>query len=167
MSDVEFPQAYHDFYKTNGGEYDTHTPGPSLTRQEFADECDINVIMARYEKTGQLPANNAEPMYVDFTSVPTNLMDTMRFMDEAQAAFMTLPAKVRKEFDNDPAMFVDFAGDPENLDQMRAWGLAPTPEAKPADASASSSPPGGAGASPAPQAAPQAAPEGASSTVTT
>lgn len=138
----EFPVSHHDFYKTNGVDARHFNVGPSLTRQEFAEECDINVIMARYEKTGMLPANNVEPQYVDFTQMPGNLMDTMRFFDEAQASFMQLPATVRREFDNDAAAFVDYAADPANLDQMRAWGLAPKP-AEPAVAAppAGSEPP--------------------------
>lgn len=121
-----FEEVVYDFYKTNGGNHGTGNDLPSLTRQEFAAECDINVIMEKYQKTGMLPANNAgrEPMYVDFTSMPNNLMDTMRMFDDAQTAFMTLPAGVRREFENDPARFVDFAGDPANMDKLREWGLA-------------------------------------------
>jgi hypothetical protein len=68
---------------------------------------------------------DASAMYVDFTEMPTNLMDYMAFMDGAEKAFMSLPAVVRKEFDNSAVAFVDFASDPKNLDQMRGWGLAP------------------------------------------
>lgn len=149
MDPIAFPQATHDFYKTNGGDYAFHTTGPSLTRQEFADECDINSIMARYETTGALPANNVEPVYVDWTDMPQDLMGSMQRLDEASRAFMTLPAKVRREFDNNAHVFVDFAMDPNNLEQMREWGLAPKPPEqvfvpvdKPEPSKAPSSPPG-------------------------
>lgn len=101
--------------------------GPSLTRQEFHDECDINVLMGRYERTGLLPVHPGEPRYMDCVSVPNDFRMVMDFMIEAEKSFMTLPAHVRKDFDNDPRAFVDFAGDPKNLDQMRKWGLAPDP----------------------------------------
>lgn len=148
----EFPLSYHDFYKTNGGgAYATFTEGPSLTRQEFAEECDINTIMARYETTGQLPINNgAEPRYVDFTAFPDDLMGTMSQLSQATDAFMTLPAKVRREFDNDPHMFVDFASDPSNIDQLREWGLAkplPEPDFKPIAAAPTAAPGAPIGAS--------------------
>ena len=97
---------------------------PSLTRQEFADECDINGIMAKYEKTGMLPVNGAQPSYVDFTAVPSDLQEAMRVMMDAETAFMSLPANVRKEFDNDALRFVEFAQDGDNLEQLREWGLA-------------------------------------------
>lgn len=107
------------------------------TRQEFADECDINVLMERYERTGVINHYNAKPpAYLDVTEVP-DLHSALAVMDEAQAAFMTLSAKVRREFDNDPLQFVEFASDPANLEQMREWGLAPP---APVEAPASAAP---------------------------
>jgi hypothetical protein len=66
-----------------------------------------------------------EPVYYDFTEMPDTLLGYMQLMEQADNAFMTLPASVRREFDNDAAAFVDFASDPSNLEQMRDWGLAP------------------------------------------
>ncbi|QCQ84577.1 internal scaffolding protein [Blackfly microvirus SF02] len=104
---------------------DMHPEGPSLTRQEFADECDINVLMAQYEKTGTINHfNSATPQYLDLTEMPDDLMGSLAVMKEAELAFMRLPAKVRKEFDNDPLDFTNYALDPNNLDQLREWGLA-------------------------------------------
>lgn len=99
--------------------------GPSMTRQEFAEECDINEIMARYEKHGQWPMkpNDYVPTYVDFVGMP-DLQGAMASMDAARDAFMQLPAKVRKEFDNDAMRFVEFAQDGNNQKQLREWGLA-------------------------------------------
>lgn len=103
---------------------------PSLTRQEFAEECDINTIMAQYEKTGVIShLDPREPMYLDLTNMP-DLGTALSIMNDATAAFMSLPAKVRKEFDNDPVEFVKFAEKPENVEKMREWGLAP-PKAPP------------------------------------
>lgn len=99
---------------------------PSLTRQEFVEESDINVLMAKYEKTGILPSNmnTAEPRYLDVSDVP-DLRSSMDTLNAATAAFMSLPARVRREFDNDALKFVDFASDVENIERMREWGLAP------------------------------------------
>lgn len=98
--------------------------GPSMTREEFSAECDINQIMRKYEQTGMLPVNGSVPVYVDFASVPSDLQEAMRVMMDAESAFMSLPAAVRKEFDNDPLRFVEFASDGDNLEQLRTWGLA-------------------------------------------
>lgn len=98
----------------------------SMARQEFADECDINVLMSKYDKVGMwpLPLSGAEPMYLDVSNVP-DLLGASRVIADAQAAFMSLPASVRREFDNDAIRFVEFAQDPANLEKMREWKLAP------------------------------------------
>jgi len=122
--DVQNPSVEVDFYKTSGVRSDMDKFEPSLTRQEFLEECDINTIMARYEAGGAVShVNRSEPMYLDTTGYP-DLQGAMDQFREASLAFAALPAKVRKEFDNDPQQFVDFASDPENLPRMREWGLA-------------------------------------------
>jgi len=119
-----------DFYKTSGVRDDMSHFEPSLTRQEFAEECDINTIMARYEAGGAVShVNKNAPVYLDTTLYP-GLQASMDAFREASESFAALPAKVRREFDNDPQKFVDFAVDPENLGRMRDWGLA-EPEAAP------------------------------------
>lgn len=125
-----------DFYKPHDA-VDFVPVGPSMTRQEFAEDCDINTIMERYERTGELPVNRGEPIYYDFTTVP-GLQDGLHLMQEAERAFMTLPAKVRRDFDNDAVAFAQFAVDPANLEQMRDWGLAKP--AEPAEAALSMAP---------------------------
>jgi hypothetical protein len=83
-------------------------------------------------------------MYVDFVTAPKDLLGYLALMQEAEVAFMSLPAGVRREFENDAVKFVDFASDPENLPQMRTWGLAPMPAVAPEAA------PGAVSSSPAP-----------------
>lgn len=105
--------------------------GPSMTRQDMADECDINLIMARYP--GGIPpgAVISEPVYLDLTQSPASLMEAMNTMKDAEMAFMRLPADIRRTFDNNPMLFVEYASDPENLDQMRLWELAAPLPAEP------------------------------------
>lgn len=101
---------------TDVGEY-------SMTREEFADECDINNIMKNYDPNSWLPKMGREPIYYDFVDMP-DLQSAMHHMRDANEAFMRLPASVRKEFDHDAIAFVDFAQNPDNLGKMREWGLA-------------------------------------------
>lgn len=106
--------------------------GPTMTRQEYRDECDVNVLMRKYEATGVVPpVNGATPQYLDVSDVP-DLARALDIVDRATSAFMALPASVRREFDNDPVKFVAFAESPDNLDKMREWGLAPKAEEPPA-----------------------------------
>lgn len=97
---------------------------PSLTRQEFAAECDVNVIMKNYEATGVMPRlDGREPLYWDADAVPNNLQDAMAAMMYADELFMQLAAPVRKEFDNDAVKFVEFASNAENKSKLKEWGL--------------------------------------------
>jgi phage internal scaffolding protein len=101
---------------------------PSLTRQEFVAESDINNLVAQFEKTGVVSnVNRTEPQYFDTGDVP-DLQTAYKIIQDANAAFMRLPASTRLTFDNDPMSFIAFAEQKENLPQMREWGLAP-PEA--------------------------------------
>ena len=105
---------------------------PSLTRQEFASDADINTIMAQYEKTGVIShMNHTPPQYLDLTETP-DLQTAITIMRDAEAAFMSLPATVRATFENNSIKFVDFAQNPENIDKMREWGLAPPAPEPPA-----------------------------------
>lgn len=111
--------------------------GVSLTRQEFADECDINAIMARYEKAGvltHLAHPTREPVYVDNWDIP-DFRSAMDMMVAANEVFMSLPAYVRREFENDPAAFVEFVekrhGDEKAVAKLQEWGLLRPEEAVP------------------------------------
>ncbi len=100
--------------------------GKSLTRQSEMAACDINNIMAKYEKTGVLPVEGREAFYADVSMMGDyrSALENVRMADEA---FMSLPAKVRSKFDNDPAGFLDFCSDPANRDEMVEMGLIEAP----------------------------------------
>lgn len=113
------------------------------TRQEFADECDINNILQRYEKTGVISHfNDGQPRYLDLSDMPPDLQSSLLYVELAQESFMRLPAHVRKEFDNDPVRFAEYAADPANVDRMREWGLA-RPAPQEAEAEPKGAPAGG------------------------
>ena len=96
----------------------------TLTHQEFAEESDINTIIDRFG----IGENPIEPMQwktnVDLMNAPDNYMGVMNQLVEARDQFMSLPAKVRSQFDNDPALFMDFVSDPSNIEEMVRLGLA-------------------------------------------
>lgn len=104
------------------------TKGDSLTHQAHKRECDINQIMLKWQKTGVIEhANTYAGRYGDFTNVPNDYHEAMNAVLNAQEMFMTLPSSVRKQFDNDPGQFLDFATDPKNADKMVEMGLAHAP----------------------------------------
>lgn len=106
----------------------------SLTRQEFAEESDINTIIDRFG-IGENPIEARRWVTnVDIADAPSNYQDVMNQLNEARDQFMSLPAKVRSQFDNDPAKFVDFVSDSANMPEMVRLGLAAErPVAGPSD----------------------------------
>jgi len=104
---------------------------PSLAKQAFRDECDINNILSRFEKTQTLEhLNQHEGRYGDFINVQS-YQDSLNQVMAAQSAFDTLPSRLRKMFDNDPEKFLEFATNPDNEEALIKMGLAPRPEAPP------------------------------------
>jgi len=95
---------------------------PSRTKQSFRDECDINHILRQFNVTGQLPVGSVQPQYGDFSGI-TDYQSALNAVMAAQESFLQLPAKVRAKFQNDPALFVEFASDEANKDEMKALGL--------------------------------------------
>lgn len=92
------------------------------TQQNFRDECDINTIVNQFLKTGEMPENIRLPQYIDYEGV-FDFQSAMNTMMEAEASFMTLPAKLRAEFENSPQNFLTFCADPANVDKMQEYGL--------------------------------------------
>lgn len=100
-----------------------YEPGESLTKQSFKDDCDLNVIMARYTKTGVLPTNLREDgIYGDFSEVG-DYQRAQEIYLRANDQFQALPGKVRARFNNDPAEFLDFCSRSENKEEMVYLGL--------------------------------------------
>lgn len=97
------------------------------TRQEFKDECDINNIMAQYERTGEIfHLNESAPQYLDCDG--TDFRASMDYIAGAFSMFEELPSKIRAQFDNDPATFLDFCSHEKNYPELAQMGLL-TPEA--------------------------------------
>ncbi len=96
----------------------------SLAKQEFRDECDINNVMRKYEKTGLLDhVNKFQGQYGDFSEV-VDYQSALNAVMSADAAFLTLPAGVRARFENDPAGFLEFVENGTE-DELREAGLLP------------------------------------------
>jgi len=111
-----------------------HPVGESLTHQSMKDECDINRIMLKWQKTGVIDhAKTFEGQYADFTHVTGDYQEHMNAVIQANEMFGTLPSTVRKRFNNDPGEFLEFVGDPDNLEEMQRLGLSKTPLSEPSE----------------------------------
>lgn len=92
-------------------------------QQNFKDECDINVIVKRHG-IGEIPIQNMRPTLTgDFTECK-DFQDYMDVLVDADTKFKAMPADVRERFGNNPAAFVRFCDNVENIEEMRKLGLA-------------------------------------------
>lgn len=97
---------------------------PSITQQQWKDQCDVNNIVAKYQDTGELThVARQKGVYADISQIGDYHQSLQKVMD-ANSAFMTLPAEVRLRFANDPAQFIAFTADPDkNYDEGVKLGL--------------------------------------------
>jgi phage internal scaffolding protein len=96
----------------------------SKTKQSEKQSCDINYIINRYQKTGELPLYQRTPIYGDFADVPT-YQESLNVLRDAHEQFDNLPAKVREKFKNNPERFLEFVSDESNKPAMMEMGLIP------------------------------------------
>ena len=106
--------------------------GPSMTRQEFADESDINNILNQYATHGVVPETRDGALFADFTDPAyTDFQRAQNMVVEANYLFEALPAKVRERFNNDPASLILFVQDDANRKEAELLGLLKPPEPTP------------------------------------
>lgn len=98
--------------------------GPCHTQQSAKDECDINLIVESAKRGADIShlSNARTPMYGDFTGLP-DFRSALLMVNKARDMFMSLDARVRERFANDPARLLDFLADDKNREEARKLGL--------------------------------------------
>jgi len=102
---------------------------PSKTDQQWKKSCDVNEIVTKYKRTGQLShVRSQQPVYQDVSEIP-DLLTSLTQVQKAKDAFLTVPAELRKKLDNDPVKFIEYLNEPSNNDEAIKYGLKnrPTP----------------------------------------
>lgn len=106
-------------------QYKAHVGESDLVQRQFKDECDVNNIMRKYQKTGLLNhVNQYQGNYGHFTDTPT-FQEAFQKVADANEMFMTLPSSVREKFAHDPGLFLEYVDNPDNEEGMRELGLLP------------------------------------------
>lgn len=115
--------------------------GPTKTKQALAEQLDVNKIVRKYGGVDQVAAAHSfEAVYgVDFNSI--DIHQAIDMLDRASELFESVPSEIRAKFDNDAGKYIDFATNPQNLEQMRAWGMTNLPPVEPASPPAGGEPP--------------------------
>lgn len=105
---------------------------PSLAKQSFREECDINEIVRRFGVTGELPQGVVAPAYAEYDDV-WDFQTAMNAVVHAQESFNAMPAATRDRFQNDPQKFLEFFADERNRAEGEKLGLVmPKPAPDPA-----------------------------------
>lgn len=101
---------------------------PSRTQQQFAEECDVNVLVEKALKTGDYSAFQA-PNWddVDYSEVG-EYADALNFVNSVNTDFAELPAALRARFNNNISDYADFVADPANMQECIRLGLLQGPE---------------------------------------
>lgn len=95
----------------------------SKTDQSFKDDCDINEVVRKFQKTGQIShLNKKQGVYADVSQIP-DLMTASQQIRDAEDAFNALPATVRRKFRNNPEEMIEFLRDPQNEQEAIKLGL--------------------------------------------
>jgi phage internal scaffolding protein len=93
-----------------------------MTEQAHKDECDINLILADYTRTGFIKhAKENKGVYDDVSAV--DFQKAMETVANVKSLFEGLPAQVRKEFDGNPSYFLNYVQDPKNHDALVERGI--------------------------------------------
>lgn len=71
-----------------------------ITEQHHRDQCNINMIVARAQRTGMLPQQTVPGSYMDVPNVDYH--QALEAVRRADSSFHSLPAAVRARFKNNP-----------------------------------------------------------------
>jgi len=121
--------------------------GESRTKQSFKDECDVNTIMARYQKTGVVTHFNEQKASYGFAPA-IDYQEALNLVKKASDLFDGLPSQIRAKFQNNPREFLAFCENPDNRSEMALLGLlketetpASTSDEEPSDSASEPLPP--------------------------
>jgi hypothetical protein len=95
---------------------------PSLTKQSFKDDCDVNFILRKFGHAAFIDPSMMPNNYGDFTD-PLDYKAALDIILDSETLFSGLPSALRNRFENDPAQFLEFACNEENRQEMFDLGL--------------------------------------------
>jgi len=103
---------------------------PSMTQQQFKDDCDVNLILKKIMKGENVQFNQRKGTYGDFSASPS-YEQAMQTVIDANDTFMSLPSNIRTKFQNNPQNLLDYLNDKENLEDSYKLGLRVKPKVEP------------------------------------
>ena len=105
---------------------------PSLADPSFQDQCDVNNIVKRFLRTGELGHTaSRQGRFIDVSNTPS-MFDGMNQIHRAEEAFHRLPKEIKDRFKG-PKDMIQFMQNPENMDECIELGLMVPREVKASD----------------------------------
>jgi len=93
-----------------------------VTKQAHKDECDVNNIIKKYDKTGLIiHVSKIEAEYGDMTGI--DFKSAQDKIAKAKSMFRALPAEIRKRFKNSASELLDFMDNGDNREEAIKLGL--------------------------------------------
>lgn len=92
------------------------------TQQHHVNECDVNQIIKKYDRTGLIiHVSKMEGRYGDVSGI--EFKNAMDLVSGSFTMFEALPSDIRKRFKNDPMNFYEFMDNPDNREEAIKLGL--------------------------------------------
>lgn len=105
--------------------------GPTRTKQADKDRCDINKIVAKYNRTGMLEhVNKNAPFFGDVAQLG-DYQEAMNVVVRANELFAGMSSSVRERFHNDPNEMIEFLSKEENKAEAIKLGMVNAPKVPP------------------------------------
>lgn len=85
--------------------------------QSFAESCDINTILKRYESGDTDALQRVQGFYFDASNLPDNMSEVLNKLNHAETEFNKMPADFKEMYGNDFARFI-CTFDPDQLSSL-------------------------------------------------
>lgn len=102
-------------------------PEETKAQQQYLEESKIKNMFKKYGMTGMMSLNKIDPMFDDVSEI-SSYQEAQIKIAKANSQFEMLPAKIRAEFNNDPAQMLDFLQKSENKEKAIELGLISKPK---------------------------------------
>lgn len=115
-------------FKSQFGAHDSKSYGLeckdlSRTKQSDKDQCDINFIMKKYSKSGDLSLLNRRVASYGEVFDDIGYVEAFNRVEAVNSLFASLDAVTRERFGNDPKQFLAFGADPANVNELVELGI--------------------------------------------
>lgn len=84
----------------------------------FRESCDINNLVAKYQRGEILDFNFVQGAYIDASNMPTNYAEMVNFVKEGNEVFDSLPSELKEQFNNNAVEFFMQYGNDEFITKV-------------------------------------------------